>query len=251
MILHFGRARIQVDGRSWDLAEESVALLLPGHEEHFAFSRDGETLHSYVHIDPKLLADETLARLASLPYVLPLSRDMENLIHQATTFRRGILSTRDKILDAMALQMLWQYVGEAEAIEHAGTDDEALYHRVPRVQLFIHDHLADGIDLTKLASVAHLSKAQLTRLFRQRLGTTPMAYVWKQRTAAGIEMLKNSGLAIEEIAGRCGFESRYHFSRRIKEATDLAPGRLRRSHWNAEALPAGPRNRASHDTEAT
>jgi transcriptional regulator GlxA family with amidase domain len=52
---------------------------------------------------------------------------------------------------------------------------------------------------------------------------TPRAYVWQRRTTAAIEMLKQSGLSVQLITERCGFESRYHFSRRIKAATHLSP----------------------------
>jgi transcriptional regulator GlxA family with amidase domain len=127
--------------------------------------------------------------------------------------------------------MLWQYIGEAEAL---GSNQEVEeQQRVPRAQLFIHDHLADKLDLAMIAKAVHLSKPQLTRLFKKELTMTPMAYVWQRRTSAAIEMLKHSGLSIQLITERCGFESRYHFSRRIKEATTLSPRELRHSYWTS------------------
>ncbi|APZ43791.1 hypothetical protein BW247_12425 [Acidihalobacter ferrooxydans] len=49
---------------------------------------------------------------------------------------------------------------------------------------FIRERAAGGYDLHELADAAHISQAQLVRLFKDALGTTPMAYVASQRIAA-------------------------------------------------------------------
>jgi AraC-like DNA-binding protein len=231
VFLHFGSVDIYVDDRQYTLKSNSVQLLLPGHEEFFEFASDQETLHSYVHIPPASLSDEVQQRLEPLARTITLSRPMENLIHGAITSHGTMLSTRDKILESLAMQMLWQYIGEAEAVDGAQEGDEQ--QRIPRAQLFIHDHLADKLDLEVIANAVHLSKPQLTRIFKKELNMTPMAYVWQRRTSAAIEMLKHSGLSIQLITERCGFESRYHFSRRIKEATKVSPRELRHSYWTS------------------
>ena len=35
------------------------------------------------------------------------------------------------------------------------------------------------------------------------------------------------------IAGRCGFKSAHHLSRRVKQAAGMAPAALRRARWDA------------------
>jgi AraC-like DNA-binding protein len=234
VFLHFGSVDIFVDEVRHTLKSNNVQLLLPGHEEYFEFADEQETLHSYVHIPPISLAADIQERLEPLARTIPLSRPMENLIHGAVTSHGTMLSTRDKILETLAMQMLWQYIGEAEALGGGLEGDE--HQRVPRAQLFIHDHLGDKLDLAMIAGAVHLSKPQLTRIFKKELGMTPMAYVWQRRVAAAIEMLKHSGLSIQLITERCGFESRYHFSRRIKEMTKMSPRELRHSYWTSQHL---------------
>jgi AraC-like DNA-binding protein len=241
VFVHFGDISLHIDKLQHHFKANTVGLLLPGHEEYFEFAREQETLHSYIHIHPNAVSSDVQQRLSQLRRNIPLSRAMENLIHQAITSHQMILSTRNKIFEAMAFQMLWRYVGEAEALgleQHNQT-----YERIPKAQLFIHDHLAENLDLAKIAKAVHLSKPQLTRLFNQELGITPMAYVWQKRTAAAVEMLKHSGLSIDDIAERCGFASRYHLSRRVKEMTELAPGELRHQYWRTEY------SRFHHDTK--
>jgi AraC-like DNA-binding protein len=232
VFLHFGSVDIYIDEVGHKLKSGNVQLLLPGHEEYFEFAKDQETLHSYVHIRPASLSANVQERLAKLPHSIALSRPMENLIHGAITSHGAMLSTRDNILETLAFQMLWHYIGEAEAL--GGGQEGEEHQRIPRAQLFIHDHLGDKLELAMIAKAVHLSKPQLTRVFKKELGMTPMAYVWQRRTAAAIEMLKHSGLSIQLITERCGFESRYHFSRRIKASTKVSPRELRRAYWSSQ-----------------
>lgn len=103
---------------------------------------------------------------------------------------------------------------------------------VERARGFIHDRLPDAdVDLRAIAAAAHVTPVHLVRRFRAELGTTPVAYLWRQRVATGIELLTSTGLPVSEIASRAGFRSVYHFSRRVKNHTGAAPTQLRRRRW--------------------
>jgi transcriptional regulator GlxA family with amidase domain len=58
-----------------------------------------------------------------------------------------------------------------------------------------------------------------------------MAYLWQRRVAAGVDLLKHTGLPVGVVASRAGFKSVYHFSRRVKEATGVSPVALRGERW--------------------
>jgi AraC-like DNA-binding protein len=57
--------------------------------------------------------------------------------------------------------------------------------------------------------------------------------VWSRRVDAGVELLAGTGLPVGVIAERCGFRTSFHFSRRVRRATGLAPTELRRRAWDA------------------
>jgi AraC-like DNA-binding protein len=75
--------------------------------------------------------------------------------------------------------------------------------------------------------------AHLIRSFRAEHGTTPMAYLWDRRAALAVDLLANTGLSIAAIAGRCGFKSAHHLSRRVKRSAGMPPAALRRARWDA------------------
>jgi AraC-like DNA-binding protein len=104
---------------------------------------------------------------------------------------------------------------------------------------FIHANLHDpALTLDDVAAAAHVTPAHLIRSFRAEHGTTPKAYLWERRVALGVDLLANTGLPIAAIAGRCGFTTPHHFSRRVRQATGMPPAALRRARWAEEGASA-------------
>jgi AraC family transcriptional regulator of arabinose operon len=228
VLVHTGRATIAIDGGPPATHPAgSVALLLPGHTEVFAFAREETTRHSWVQAGLEPPPEALLARLAGLPRSLPsASPELTGLVREAVAAARTPLSSAEPLVAALAVAALWQYVGEAES-PLAGSRDV-----VARARAFLHAHVDDpGVDLAAVARAVHVSPAHLVRRFRGEVGVTPMAYLWRRRVAAGIDLLVNSGLPVGEVAARAGFKSVYHFSRRVKDQTGASPTQVRRNGW--------------------
>jgi AraC-like DNA-binding protein len=220
VLVHEGSARVTVDGAlRATLRSGDVGLLLPGHREHFAFA--GSARHSWVQGRPH---GAPLERLASLPAALPASTALTDLVLDAAAGTP--LSTRGQLVAALGSAALWRYVGEAEARVRGPSDT------VARARAFLHARAADpDVDLAQVAVAAHVTPAHLVRSFRAELGTTPIAYLWDRRVALGIDLLTSTGLPVTTVAERAGFRSVYHFSRRVKAHTGMAPTELRRARW--------------------
>ncbi|MEJ7633460.1 helix-turn-helix domain-containing protein [Aeromicrobium sp.] len=78
------------------------------------------------------------------------------------------------------------------------------------------DHLDEQLSVERLAAHAHMSPRTFARRFRDETGTTPLQWLTSQRLAQAEELLENSSLPVEQIAGRVGFGNaatlRHHFS---------------------------------------
>jgi AraC family transcriptional regulator of arabinose operon len=192
-----------------------VSLLLPGHEERFAFDPALPTRHSWMQARVAAPSDE----LRDLPLSLPLSPAMADL--ERLLLGRAI----EPLLLALGASMLWRYVAEARAAVAPASAP------VETALSFIHDNLARPLSLRAVASAAGVAPAHLSRLFRAHVGATPMAYVWGRRVDAGVELLAGTGLPVGTIAERCGFQTSFHFARRVRRATGATPTELRRRAW--------------------
>jgi AraC-like DNA-binding protein len=227
VLVHAGSARVTVHGREHRIAIGEVGLLLPGHRERFAFDADVATRHSWVQVHVPDLAPALRARLEQLPVVLPLTPALDAIAREAVATAASALPNADALLAHLAAAAVWRYVGEAERRrpERARPVDDA--------RRFIHANLHDpALTLAGVAAAAHVTPAHLIRSFRAEHGTTPKAYLWERRVALGVDLLANTGLPIATIAGRCGFATPHHFSRRIRQATGLPPAALRRARWS-------------------
>ena len=219
VVLHSGSMTVWVDRAARGAGPGSVSLLLPGHDEHFAFDARRATRHSWMQARVPALPDDVHARLAGLPFSLPLSPAMADL--ERLLLGRAI----EPLVLALGASMLWRYVAEAEAAV-APTSAP-----VESALSFIRDNLARPLSLRHVARAAGVAPAHLSRLFRVHVGTTPMAYVWGRRVDAGVELLASTGLPVATIADRCGFQTSFPFARRVRRATGATPTEIRRRAW--------------------
>jgi AraC-like DNA-binding protein len=226
VLVHAGSARVTVDGREHRIAVGEVGLLLPGHRERFAFDADIATRHSWVQVHVPELSPDLRAQLEQLPAVLPLTPALDTIAREAVATAASALPNAPALLAHLAAAALWRYIAEAQRRrpERARPVDDA--------RRFIHANLHDpALTLDAIAAAAHVTPAHLIRSFRAEHGTTPKAYLWERRVALGVDLLANTGLPISAIAGRCGFTTPHHFSRRVRQATGMPPAALRRARW--------------------
>jgi AraC-like DNA-binding protein len=224
--LHSGWVRVTVDDAVYRFDAGTVFLLRPGHREHFQFATDGPTRHSWVAARVADLPAEHLRGLGPTPPAAPLSASLERLILQAAAvypaedaLGRDLAAT----LVRAALLCFWREAG-------LGPGGRRPSEPVLRAQEAVRRALAEPLTLRDLARAAAVSPEHLCRLFRAELGTTPMAYLWAERTRQGLRLLAATGLPVKEVAARCGFRSTFHFARRVRQATGLGPTAYRRSH---------------------
>lgn len=97
--------------------------------------------------------------------------------------------------------------------------------------------LLDGAvaDISRIRGVADLvahtriSRRSLERHFRDRLGTTPRAWLTDQRVQAARELLEETRLSMEQIADRVGFGSSQALRREFHLALRTPPGAYRQA----------------------
>jgi AraC family transcriptional regulator len=93
---------------------------------------------------------------------------------------------------------------------------------------YIHDCLAENIQLSDLANVLGLSQFHFSRLFKQSLGVSPYQYVLRQRVERAKQLLTTTDLPITDIALLCGFSSHSHLGKWFRQVTGATPKAFRR-----------------------
>jgi AraC family transcriptional regulator of arabinose operon len=95
--------------------------------------------------------------------------------------------------------------------------------RLSTVVAYICEHLHRPLRLATLARVAGVSRPQLSRIFRQRLGTTPQRFLEDRRLARASELLRATAMPVQEVAAACGFGTAFYFSTRFSRRFGRPP----------------------------
>ena len=95
----------------------------------------------------------------------------------------------------------------------------------------------EKITLPDLARKLRLSESYLIRLFRNKLGMTPMKYFRKLKVEAAASLLINTELPMYSISQRLNFYSEFHFSKVFKKITGLSPSVYRENYFQTLGEP--------------
>lgn len=101
-------------------------------------------------------------------------------------------------------------------------------HPVDRATSFICTHYASEIEVEWLAqNVSFVSASHLTRLFRQRLGISPSAFLNRVRMERAGELLRTKADAVALVARKVGYKNASHFARDFRGCYKVTPKKYR------------------------
>jgi transcriptional regulator GlxA family with amidase domain len=89
--------------------------------------------------------------------------------------------------------------------------------QIHEVQDYLIDNLSKENDIETLAALVGMSARNLTRVFKEKTGTTVLEYLTLLRKEYASTMLNNPEYTIEYIASRCGFKSARQLQRILKK----------------------------------
>jgi transcriptional regulator GlxA family with amidase domain len=117
--------------------------------------------------------------------------------------------------------------GQAQFIARAVPDCDV--ESLGPLLTWITQHLNDDLSVDALARSSHMSPRTFARRFRDETGTTPHAWVTRQRLQAAEELLEQTDHPVDWIAAEVGFGNaaalRHHFTR----ARGVSPATYRRT----------------------
>ena len=102
--------------------------------------------------------------------------------------------------------------------------------RLRRVIDYMSANFGDQISLEQLAQEAGLSKYHFTRLFRRKVGVSPIRYLSHMRLEAARDLLITTNLRVRDIAHICGFTAPSHFSTAFAARYGKTPDKFREAH---------------------
>lgn len=84
-------------------------------------------------------------------------------------------------------------------------------------------HSDRRLHVAEVARVAGLSPSHFSRVFRAEMNETFVSYLNRLRCERASEMLRTTGLPVQEIAHRCGFSDHSYFTKVFRSVTGAPP----------------------------
>lgn len=102
---------------------------------------------------------------------------------------------------------------------------------------FIESNLDQPFSIDDCAADVGVSRRQIERLFRDKLGVTPIQYLTALRLQHGRALLAETDMSVLEVAIACGYGSSSHFSKGFRARFGVSPHRF--SHFRKPATATG------------
>jgi AraC-like DNA-binding protein len=87
-----------------------------------------------------------------------------------------------------------------------------------------------GCSVDDIVKVCNISRCYLFKIFKEKLGATPIKIKQKFQAERGEKLLTTTNLSIEEIANEVGLESVAHFRNVFYSRFFTSPGKYRKNH---------------------
>lgn len=98
------------------------------------------------------------------------------------------------------------------------------------------------ISVAYIADYLHISRSYLFTLFKKHLNTSPQRFLAMARIRNACELLSNTDLPVARIAGSCGYQNPFAFSRAFKKEIGTTPSEYRKNNTTPGILPEDHRS---------
>lgn len=162
------------------------------------------------------------------------SRDLSEIIHRFINIGVKERSKEKDLIASFALRELLVRLTQTQArhMLEKTYQKMASSNGIAYVVSYIKENIREPLSLEELSQKACLSKPHFSRVFKQELGITPMAYVLKERLTLAKKHLQLGELQVQEICYLSGFNNPTYFIRSFKQEFGKTPKEFRESYWN-------------------
>jgi len=216
-------------GKTYCFRSDNVAVLEPGTSVIGTWT--GPFRNLTLKIAPETverISDVSLARIGIRTQFLPTrSREVVgHLLHAVSADIAGGCPNGAMLVESVAATLLRIFsTSDAEGVRpapHLSSADAALLRDL------IATHLAEPIDLSRLATAAGISIGHLVRAFKASFGMTPYHYILRNRVLRAQELIENGASSLSEVSRLVGFRDPSQMSKTFRNIIGTTPRHIRR-----------------------
>ena len=211
-------AVISSGGRRFELTPEQAVLIPPF--TNFSTDMYAPFRHFYIHFTGNGILEAVRPGIITLPGEFA-GKAVADIL-QSKPFRTSVAIHA----------LLYQAVLHIPSELFDGTDGFAVDQRVRRIIDMMYEDPGDFPGNRQLCRMIGMNINEFYDIFKKATGLSPRQYLLMLRMEQASQFLRHGKLSIDEIAGKCGFADRYHFSKSFRKHFGLPPAEFRMRHNN-------------------
>lgn len=135
------------------------------------------------------------------------------------------------MLSGISPEQETEYIAPVKVTERQSTQVVAIEdEELAKVCRFIRQAACDGINVADVVEFSSLSRRPLERRFRDELDITPRELITETQINRVKQLLRETGMTLEQISKRTGFSHKERLSAVFKRETGQTPGCYREEH---------------------
>ncbi|WP_199615303.1 AraC family transcriptional regulator [Paenibacillus alkalitolerans] len=232
-----------IDGMEHMLNAPCALLTRPGEPHTYAFDPALPTRHLFIHFD---VGNEALHERYPLlsrgtPAIVQLHN--QSLVPQMMKQMLYYFHTQPGrwrfLCEMLFLSVLEELESEAES-GTLNTEETAMPHQIYHAMKYMEDHLAEKMEIERLARHVGWSHEHFTRTFQQHVGHTPKAWMTKRKIERAAQLLLQRSDSVKEIAREIGFGDEYYFHRLFRRWMGMTATEHRRKYGDLRFRELAP-----------
>ncbi len=204
-----GKGRVLTDGRCYEVGPGEAFLILPDQVVTYSADQEDPWVYSWIGFDGALAN-----RFSELPVVFPLSaswiREMLDISSE---------DMRECLISSVLLRMYASLFG-GKTVKNEYVKEVRDYIRA----LYMQD-----LHVEEIAGKMNLNRRYLSRLFKEKTGSTIQAFLIEVRMEEARRLL-SSGKTVGEAAVLCGYQDQFNFSKIFKRKYGVSPLHWKKNH---------------------
>jgi AraC-like DNA-binding protein len=228
-----GSGSFKIEDKVFTVKEDDLVIVNP-HVSHTESSKDSNPMeYIVVGVDGISLA------------VANSEEDFDNYspfsIHNYSKYRREMLSYMNNLLYEVEkkneyyevicqnlLEVLILNVKRRIKSNLVVSVEKKITKECNFIKNYIDVHYSLDLNLDYLASITHMSKYYLVRVFKKFMGVSPIDYLINKRISVSKILLETTDHSIDQISKVSGFNSQSYFNQVFKERVGISPTKYKR-----------------------
>jgi AraC family transcriptional regulator, arabinose operon regulatory protein len=222
-----GMGWLKLEGRQWDIKKGDIFVCPPNITHSYGADNIAPWTKYWLHFRGKnassymeilgLTLDSPILHIGEDAKLLSWLQDIFNILRTGYTQSNLLFATS-------YLSNILNYINILSINEGLNKSQDM---NTEKVITYMLDNINNNLSLEELSHYTSLSKYHFVRLFKEKMGYTPVDYYIRLKMQKACELLEVSTVKINSISSTLGFNNPYYFSSTFKRIVGQSPQHYR------------------------